>query len=272
MPETDIQTDHAVVLVVDDDITLRFLARESLEQAGFHVEEAEDGAQALSVFASVHPDVVLLDINMPQMDGFIVCATLRAMPAGDRTPVLMMTGLDDLASIKRAYEVGATDFITKPLPWAILTQRVRYMLRASRAHEALRRSETRLANAQRLARLGSWDLDLQTNTLHCAEGTYHLFGLPPQSHLASCEAFLPSTHPDDKARVHSVRQEATKEHRPYSMDYRFLLPTGRECIIHEQAEVVCDALGRPIRMSVTVQDITEYKQVAGGHADGERGR
>jgi len=86
MPETDIQTDQAVALVVDDDITQRFLARASLEQAGFRVEEAEDGVQALSVFAAVHPDVVLLDVNMPRMDGFLVCATLRAMPAGDRTP------------------------------------------------------------------------------------------------------------------------------------------------------------------------------------------
>src|SRR5215510_9938978 len=100
MSETDMQTDHAVVLVVDDDITLRFLAREALEQVGFHVEEAEDGAQALSVFAAVHPDVVLLDVNMPQMDGFLVCVTLRAMPPGDRTPVLLMTSPRSIVPMK----------------------------------------------------------------------------------------------------------------------------------------------------------------------------
>ena len=143
-----------MVLVVDDDMTLRFLARESLEQAGFTVEEAEDGALVLAAFARLQPDIVLLDIDMPQVDGFTVCATLRHMPSGEHTPVLMMTGLDDVESINRAYEVGATDFITKPINWLILSHRVRYMLRASQTLADLRISETRLAKAQSVASFG----------------------------------------------------------------------------------------------------------------------
>ena len=93
MRKTASQDTAPMVLVVDDDITLRFLARESLEQAGFTVEEAEDGALVLAAFERLHPDIVLLDIDMPQVDGFTVCATLRQMPSGEHTPVLMMTGL-----------------------------------------------------------------------------------------------------------------------------------------------------------------------------------
>lgn len=130
-----------MVLVADDDMTIRFLARELLEQNGFAVEEAEDGVRALSLFEQVRPDIVLLDVIMPKMHGFAVCASLRSHPDGSHLPILMITGLDDLDSINHAYEVGATDFITKPINWMILGHRVRYMWRASRAADKLRRSE-----------------------------------------------------------------------------------------------------------------------------------
>jgi two-component system cell cycle sensor histidine kinase PleC len=141
MTEAAVRTARPLVLVVDDDVTMRLLMRESLEQAGFAVEEAENGVQALATFSRVEPDIVLLDVRMPAMDGFTTCAALRRLPSGEHTPVLMVTGLDDYASINRAYEVGATDFITKPITWPILSHRVRYMLRASRAINELRASE-----------------------------------------------------------------------------------------------------------------------------------
>ena len=143
MTDRDVQRDRPLVLIVDDDATIRLLMRESLEQIGVTVEEAGDGVEAIAIFTQLKPDIVLLDILMPNMDGFTVCTTLRALPGGAHTPVLMVTGLDDIESINRAYEVGATDFITKPINWIILGHRVRYMLRASEAMHALRRSEAK---------------------------------------------------------------------------------------------------------------------------------
>jgi signal transduction histidine kinase len=137
----DEQPDRPVALIVDDDMVLRPLLCEVLEQAGFGVEEAADGEQALAAFVRAQPDIVLLDVMLPAMDGFTICATLRTLPGGKHTPVLMVTGLGDTESIRRAYEVGATDFIAKPLNWEILSHRVRYMLRASRAMEDLRKKE-----------------------------------------------------------------------------------------------------------------------------------
>src|SRR5262249_50387029 len=137
----DEQPDHPVALIVDDDMVLRPLLCEVLEQAGFVVEEATNGEQALAAFVRAQPDVVLLDVMLPEMDGFTICATLRTLPGGEHTPVLMVTGLGDTESIRRAYEVAATDFIAKPLNWEILSHRVRYMLRASRAMEDLRKKE-----------------------------------------------------------------------------------------------------------------------------------
>jgi len=128
-----------VVLVVDDDLTMRMLVRASLERAGFKVEELTDGNQVLSSLSRIHPDVILLDVMMPGMDGFATCAALRQLSEGKQIPVMMMTGLQDLESINRAYEMGATDFITKPINLAILPHRIHYLHRANQAFEGVRR-------------------------------------------------------------------------------------------------------------------------------------
>jgi signal transduction histidine kinase len=129
-----------LVLVVDDDLNTRILVRECLEQAGFKVEEAEDGEQGIAMFEKIHPDIVLLDVVMPKADGFAACTAIRNLEGGQGVPILMMTGLDDEESINHAYEVGATDFTSKPVNWIILPYRIRYLLRASRAITELSRA------------------------------------------------------------------------------------------------------------------------------------
>ena len=148
---SDLTRDKPLVFIVDDDTTVRLLACESLKQAGFDVGEAQDGSQALSTFEDLRPDIVLLDLNLPDMDGFRVCESIRKLPGGDRTPVVMITGADDSESIKRAYEVGATDFAVKPLNWLILQQRVRYILRSSDATQKLVKANKELAQAKEAA-------------------------------------------------------------------------------------------------------------------------
>jgi PAS domain S-box-containing protein len=135
------------VLIVDDDLTMRLLMREVLEQAGFTVEEAGDGRAAISLFIHYQPDIILLDVLMPGMDGFVTCTTLRSLPGGAHLPIVLVTGLDDIASINRAYQLGATDFITKPINWPTLGHRIHYTLRASRAIEALHESQVALRTA-----------------------------------------------------------------------------------------------------------------------------
>jgi diguanylate cyclase (GGDEF)-like protein len=146
------------VLVVDDDSGGRRLTRATLTKAGFAVSEAGDGQAAVDALRARMPDLVLLDVSMPVMDGFTACAELRQLPGGERVPVVMMTGLDDTASIERAFEVGATDFITKPINWAVLPHRVRYMMRASAAIHELQQSIARRQEAEeQIRRLAYYD-------------------------------------------------------------------------------------------------------------------
>lgn len=129
------------ILVVEDDATLRLLTRSALEQAGFLVEEAEDGLEAIEAARSGVPDVILMDVEMPRLDGFAACVRIREIPEFQETPIVMMTGRDDDESINKAYECGATDFINKPINWSLLGQRVKYIVRASRIKRGLRVSE-----------------------------------------------------------------------------------------------------------------------------------
>ena len=129
-----------LVLLVDDDLVPRLVARASLESAGFDVEEAGNGREGVAAFERLRPALVLMDAVMPGMDGFAACAAIRALPSGGRTPILMMTGLDDVESIRRAFEVGATDFATKPVHGDILGFRVGHLIRAGMALDEAHRA------------------------------------------------------------------------------------------------------------------------------------
>lgn len=128
-----VQLDSPLVLVVDDDRSLRTLLRFAMEEEGYQVAEANNGENCLAEFARLQPDIVLLDAVMPLMDGFNCCSRLRSLPAAEHTPVLMITVLDDQDSVDQAFAVGATDYVTKPIHWAVLRQRVSRLLQASRS-------------------------------------------------------------------------------------------------------------------------------------------
>jgi PAS domain S-box-containing protein len=135
------QPQPALILLVDDDGAMRRYLSILLEKDGYTVAEAEDGLQALTVYQKLQPDLVLMDAVMPLMDGFTACTHLRALPDGERTPILMLTSLTDDEAVDLAFESGATDFIIKPIHKGVLRQRVRHLLRAKRAEDALRYRE-----------------------------------------------------------------------------------------------------------------------------------
>jgi signal transduction histidine kinase len=139
--------EKGVILIVDDDFVLRMMMRGELEHEGYAVFEAVDGEEALALCGERQFDLLIVDVVMPRMNGFELCQALRAKSETTFTPILMATGLDDVASISRAYDAGATDFIAKPLTWVMLIHRVRYMLRAGRAFAAFRENQGRLLKA-----------------------------------------------------------------------------------------------------------------------------
>jgi DNA-binding response OmpR family regulator len=116
------------ILVVDDDLDLTALIAFALRQAGYLVVEANDGESALRQFAAEAPDLVVLDGNLPRVDGFEVCRRLRAE---SRTPILMLTVRGDEADVVRGLDLGADDYLTKPFSPRTLLARIRALLRRS---------------------------------------------------------------------------------------------------------------------------------------------
>jgi predicted signal transduction protein with EAL and GGDEF domain/FixJ family two-component response regulator len=140
----------AVVLVADDDPVMRLLMVEMLDSVGLDAIEAEDGDQAVRLARERSPDLILMDVEMPKMDGFTACRAIRDAANGATVPIVMVTGGDDLEAVTNAYEAGATDFVSKPINWPILGHRVLYVLRASDAIVRLR-----IADAQNRAVLAA---------------------------------------------------------------------------------------------------------------------
>jgi diguanylate cyclase (GGDEF)-like protein len=158
---------QSVILIVDDDPSMRQVLRRVMEKDGYQVVEAANGEQGLEVYRRLKPQLILLDALMPVMDGFACCTHLQQLigessSEGEafaevndlnsiaRTPVLMITGLDDQASVDRAFAVGATDYVTKPIHFAVLRQRVRRLIQQSQLYQKLEIANREL---QRLASL-----------------------------------------------------------------------------------------------------------------------
>ena len=114
-----------LVLVVDDELSARLIMRATLEESGFDVVEADSVREAWQQFENHQPDLLILDVILPDGNGIKLCADIRQLPQGRNLPIAMATGLYDELSIQQAYQSGATDFNTKPISWGTLGYRVR---------------------------------------------------------------------------------------------------------------------------------------------------
>ncbi len=137
-----------LILIADDDKTTRMGLRQAMEQEGYQVVEALNGESCVAIFSRLRPDIVLLDAIMPIMDGFTCCTRIQQLQGTTPTPVLIITGLEDQDSVDQAFAAGAVDYITKPIHWAVLRQRVRRLIQQVRLYEQLEQANFEL---QRLA-------------------------------------------------------------------------------------------------------------------------
>ncbi|MGB9927002.1 MAG: PAS domain S-box protein [Methanosarcina sp.] len=128
------------------------------------------------------------------------------------------------------------------------------------AYSLIKENERRLAEAQKLAHIGSWDWNILTDELHWSDEVYRIFGYQPQEFKANLDLFLNFIHPEDREYVDQAIKKAL-DGKTYSIYCRVRLPDGRERIVHEQGEVLFDEKHIPVRMSGTIQDITERKKI-----------
>jgi predicted signal transduction protein with EAL and GGDEF domain/FixJ family two-component response regulator len=250
------------VLLVDDDEVNLMLTAIALRERGFEVIESADGATALDRLDELAPDMVVLDAMMPGMDGFETCSALRARPGWSQMPVLMLTGLDDDASIERAYRAGATDFFVKSTQWSLLAGRLRYMLRGARTRMELERSKFKLARAQDLARMGSFDWkrggdDHRLGSLWLSPEALRVLGRNPGDRL-DVRALLRMVGPAQRRGLMRMLVEVVAHNAVLATDVSVTLFDGRARIIHVEAEAEFDH-GHGSGYTGVFQDVTDRR-------------
>lgn len=145
------------ILIIDDDATVRMLMRETLSEDLYIIDEAENGVDALDRIKKNQPDLVLLDVNMPGMNGFDVCTEIQRLYDNSDISIVMVTGLEDSASIEKAYDVGATDFINKPINWDIFPYRVQYLVKSRDAILEIKQRELQLKHIEHISSIITQD-------------------------------------------------------------------------------------------------------------------
>jgi diguanylate cyclase (GGDEF)-like protein len=249
-----------LVLVVDDDPVMNLYAREQLIAAGYAAETIENGLQVVGAIREHHPDLVILDVQMPGIDGFDTCRLIRSSEEGRHTPVLMLTALDDLESIELAYEAGATDFANKPANWTLLAHRLEYMLRSSRSASDLRASRARLANAQRIAKLGHWEWDVEADELIVSSQMREILGMPEDARLAGIRSLLAHVHLNDRNVVRDALEQTLADGESRDLEYRLRRANREDCFVRQRAEVAMESGRSGQLVTGVVLDITDQQR------------
>ncbi|MCV2359228.1 EAL domain-containing protein [Paucibacter sp. TC2R-5] len=245
------------VLLVDDDEVNLLLTAVALRGRGFEITEARSGREALALMAAMSPDMIVLDAMMPELDGFETCKLLREKPGLESTPVLMLTGLDDDASISLAYQVGATDFFVKSTQWSLLAGRLRYLLRSSRTRIELERSKARLARAQDLARMGSFEWHAGGG-FHLAAEALRVFSRGPHEGLDFIGVMRMVPH-EERALFLRLLRDVMAHNSVLVTDLTVTLLDGRQRVVHIEAEPEFNELGNANGYTGVMQDVTDRR-------------
>lgn len=246
------------VLLVDDDEVNLLLTSMALRERGFSVVEVNSGELAIQSLSTWLPDVVVLDAIMPGMDGFATCRELRNLPGFGSLPVLMLTGLDDDASINRAYEAGATDFYVKSNQWSLLGGRLLYLLRSSRTRLELERSKAKLARAQDLARMGSFDWQRHNGHLVFSMEGLRVLGLSAGEQM-SFRRLLRWMPADMRDRFLTLLRGVLSHSTVLDTDITVNLVDGRVRVLHTEAEPEFNEHGNLVGYTGIVQDVTDRR-------------
>ncbi|MGI9294376.1 MAG: response regulator, partial [Pseudomonadales bacterium] len=246
---------HPRVLIIDDDPTFRLTIGEGLRVAGFDVSTSGDGSNGLYEAEKHTPDLILLDAVMEGMDGFETCQRLKENPILAQVPVVMITGLEDVTSVQRAFEAGSSGFTPKPVNLPILVEQIRFILRATDTADRLRENQAKLSSAQRMAKLGYWRWTVEPDTFESSEHLESICGVPADAFDTGIDSFIAMLHADDQQAVRNAIELALHTRESSTMEYRLVAGQDKEVLIRQEIEIGADKLGQEIVFG-TLQDIT----------------
>ncbi len=288
------------ILIAEDDLDSQYMLKQLLKSYGHDIIVADNGEQALKSAKLSPPELIISDIMMPIMNGFKLCREVKKDKTLKNIPFIFYTAtFIEKMDEKLGMSLGASRFIIKPMDGTQFIQILDQVLaehcqgilpvpdkpredditllemyensltyklsqtveKLEAKQKELQKSKQRLKEAQEIAQVGHWELDLKDNTLQWSDEMYRIFGQPPQKSEATYDTFLAMVHPDDRAYVDKSYKESLAKKTQYDIDHRLLLKDNIVKWVHERCQTLYDDNGEPICSIGTVQDITERKQI-----------
>ncbi|MDH5764655.1 MAG: EAL domain-containing protein [Gammaproteobacteria bacterium] len=248
------------VLVIDDDVITRKTISKMLSQSGCTVYTKPNGVEGIECAQEVKPDIILLDVMMPLINGYQTCVKLRELFDHNEVKIIMLTGMNDGSSVDRAFDAGANDFIVKPINWQLLVKRVRYALRERYMHYQLVENEAMLKQSQRMAGITYWEFDPETDQVTFS-------GVFADEHLENVKSitkdrFFEMVHDEDRELIHKEFCRICLHGGSYHKDLRIHDKKNNEMIYQQQAEAMFGSDGYLIRIIGTLQDVTKEHHAA----------
>ena len=249
------------ILLVDDDPDARESLMRRLTRRGYQVDTVEGASQALDALQKDCFDLMLLDHNMPGMTGLDLLQLLRATRSATDLPVVMLTAQADSGHLTRALELGANDYLTKPVDIDVATARIGSQLARRKAETALRQSELRYALAARASNDGLWDWDFQTGAVYYSERWCEMLGYGIDQFRHDVSAWLERIHPADASRVRKLLDAHLADGESFETEYRIRHRDDTYRWVVSKGQAARTLEGTPLRIAGSMSDVTAQKVV-----------
>ncbi|MGR9087880.1 MAG: response regulator, partial [Gammaproteobacteria bacterium] len=247
------------VLLVDDDQSMHLWAKRHLS-GGYTLVSAFNGREGLEAFKEFIPDIVLVDVDMPEMNGFAVCMAIRGLPEGRNTPLLMVTGNEDAETISSSFMAGATDYVLKPVNWKVLAHRLSYLVKASNVVERLEKNQLRFSKVQKMAKLGHWEWHIADDRMQWSDEIYEIFELDRESFFPNQQLFLDRIHSGDRSYVECAYAKACESRETMKIEFQIVTGSGGKRFVGQQIEALLSPQKQLKGLIGTLKDITERKE------------
>ena len=251
----------AHILVVDDDPGFHLITSEHLIKSGFSISKAYSGNEALEQMELQKPDLIILDAIMEDLDGFETCRAIRDNSMLCNIPVIISTGLDDIESINRAFNVGASDFIIKPINYTLLVHHINFLLRTRQNTIELQNSKFQLSLSQRAGMVGSWSWFVASNEFVMSKYMANLCGIGPELFKGSLSDFIALISPEDRTRVkNSIYSTLNNIDRDEpQVEFNLIGCNNYSAIVRQETSVMEEEDGGKV-VTGTVRNITKQKE------------
>lgn len=267
MQDSDSQTEMSEhssseyrILNVDDNEAKRYVTSRTLRSAGYEVTEASTGRECLELATTDPPDLIILDVGLPDINGFDVCEQLKSDPRTGSIPVLHLsasyTSLEDkIEGLKH----GADAYMTQPMQPREFVATVRSLLRMQNAENELRVRREQLSLAQKKVRMGTWEWDFETDRITLSASLPPLHGRVAKTEQLSFQEWMQSVHPDDRWQIQKRLEAAKAGQSDYDVEFRSIWRDGSIHWIAARGAIFRDLRGQPVRMLGISLDISERK-------------